>query len=109
MVVPVFAPDVIGYLVLGHVIDDTLAERLKADTGTEISFLTAERVFASSWPADTRERFVPSGEFRATLLERGSCGSAQAADDWRLAVPLAGGADRRAHAEAAVRSGGRLL
>lgn len=68
VVVPVFAPDVIGYLVLGHVIDDTLAERLETDTGTEISFLTADRVFASSWPADARERFVPSGEFRATLL-----------------------------------------
>jgi adenylate cyclase len=68
VVVPVFAPDVIGYLVLGHVIDDTLAERLKADTGTEISFLSAERVFASSWPDETRERFVPSGAFRATLL-----------------------------------------
>jgi adenylate cyclase len=68
VVVPVFAPDVIGYLVLGHVIDDTLAERLKADTGTEISFLTAERVFASSWPDDRRGRFIPSGTFRATLL-----------------------------------------
>ncbi len=69
VVVPVLAPDVIGYLVLGHVIDDALAERLKADTGTEISFLTAERVFTSSWPVDTRERFVPSGEFRAGLLQ----------------------------------------
>jgi class 3 adenylate cyclase len=66
--VPVLAPDVIGFLVMGHVIDDTLAERLKADTGTEISFLTADRVFASSWTQASRERFVPSGESRATLL-----------------------------------------
>src|SRR6185369_11333386 len=66
--VPVLAPDVIGYLVLGHVIDDALAARLKADTGTEISFLSAERVFASSWLPALRPRFVPSGEFRAQLL-----------------------------------------
>jgi adenylate cyclase len=68
VVVPVLGPDVIGYLVLGHVIDDALAARLKTDTGTEISFLTAERVFASSWLPATRQRFVPSGEFRAKLL-----------------------------------------
>src|SRR6185369_12205605 len=66
--VPVLAPDVIGYLVLGHVIDDALAARLKTDTGTEISFLTAERVFASSWLPASRDRFVPGGSFRAQLL-----------------------------------------
>jgi class 3 adenylate cyclase len=66
--VPVLAPDVIGYLVLGHVIDDAFAARLKTDTGTEISFLSAERIFASSWLPRARDRFVPSGEFRARLL-----------------------------------------
>jgi class 3 adenylate cyclase len=69
--VPVLAPDVIGYLVLGHVIDDAFAARLKTDTGTEISFLTDDRVFASSWLPTVRDRFVPTGEFRARLLAAG--------------------------------------
>jgi diguanylate cyclase len=69
--VPVLAPDIIGYLVLGNVIDDVFAARLKADTGTEISFLTDEWVFASSWLPSVRDRFVPSGEFRARLLGAG--------------------------------------
>jgi adenylate cyclase len=68
VVVPVLAPDVIGYLVLGHVIDDTLARRLKDDTGTDISFLMTDRLYASSWAAAPREQFVPAGEFRAKLL-----------------------------------------
>ena len=68
VVVPVLAPDVIGYLVLGHVIDDTLAQRVKADTGTEVSFLTTDRLFASSWAPAAREQFVPAGAFRAQLL-----------------------------------------
>ena len=68
VVVPVLAPDVIGYLVLGHAIDDTLAARLKDDTSTHVSFLTTERLFASSWAAAPREQFVPTGEFRAKLL-----------------------------------------
>ena len=76
--VPVLAPDVIGYLVLGHVIDDALATRLKIDTGTDISFLTEDRLFASSWMPATRDRFVPTGEFRARLLR------AEAADRLRL-------------------------
>ena len=68
VVVPVLAPDVIGYLVLGHVIDDTLAARLAADTSTDVSFLTDEKVFASSWAPTPREQFVPAGAFRAKLL-----------------------------------------
>lgn len=51
---PVHAPDPIGYLVAGAPIDDATARRLGEATGTEISFLTAERTFASSWPADRR-------------------------------------------------------
>jgi adenylate cyclase len=66
--VPVFAPDVIGFLLLGHVIDDALATGLKADTASDISFVTDDRVFASSWPPGARERFVPSGDFRKRLL-----------------------------------------
>jgi adenylate cyclase len=66
--VPVLAPDVIGFLVFGHVIDDAFATRLKMETGSDISFLTDDHVFASSWSAAEKERFVPSGEFRAGLL-----------------------------------------
>lgn len=57
--VPVLGPDVIGFLVLGHAIDDSFATRLKQDTGSDISFLTAERVFASSWPVQTRDQLLP--------------------------------------------------
>jgi adenylate cyclase len=47
--VPVFAPDVIGFLLLGHAIDDSVASALKSDTGSDITFLTYSRVFASTW------------------------------------------------------------
>lgn len=66
--VPVFGPDVIGFLLLGQAIDDALAARLKEATGSDISFLTEDRVFASSWPEETRDRFVPSREHRSALL-----------------------------------------
>ena len=48
--VPVFGPDVIGFLMLGQVIDDPVAARLKEDTHSDVTFLTDSRVFASSWP-----------------------------------------------------------
>jgi adenylate cyclase len=66
--VPVFGPDVIGFLLLGQSIDDALARRLRQATGSNISFLTQGRVFASSWPAQARARFVPDGEVRSGLL-----------------------------------------
>ncbi|MFL6618178.1 MAG: adenylate/guanylate cyclase domain-containing protein [Povalibacter sp.] len=66
--VPVFAPDVIGFLVLGQAIDDGLAMRLKQATGAEISFVTQNKLFASSWSADSRERFVPDPNVRASML-----------------------------------------
>ncbi|MFL6579016.1 MAG: cache domain-containing protein, partial [Povalibacter sp.] len=66
--VPVFAPDVIGFLVLGQAIDDGLAMRLKQATGAEISFVTQNKLFASSWSADSRERFVPDANVRASML-----------------------------------------
>ncbi|MEW6270925.1 MAG: adenylate/guanylate cyclase domain-containing protein, partial [Thermodesulfobacteriota bacterium] len=56
---PVFAPDPIGYLVAGVPIDDATARGLGEATGTEISFVTAERVLASSWPAEHRETALP--------------------------------------------------
>jgi adenylate cyclase len=66
--VPVFAPDVIGFLLLGEAVDDRFAARLKGSTGTDVSFLTAERVFASSWPKDRRGRVIPPPEARSALL-----------------------------------------
>jgi adenylate cyclase len=49
--VPVFGPDVIGFLMLGQVIDDPVAARLKLATHSDVTFLTAAVVFASSLPA----------------------------------------------------------
>lgn len=66
--VPVFAPDVIGFLLLGEAVDDRLAGRLKGSTGTDVSFLTQDRLFASSWPTDKRGRFIPSPQARSELL-----------------------------------------
>jgi class 3 adenylate cyclase len=66
--VPVFGPDVVGFLLLGQAIDDALAARLRRATGSNISFLTQDRVFASSWPTHARARFVPDGEVRSGLL-----------------------------------------
>jgi adenylate cyclase len=56
--VPVLGPDVIGMLVLGKNIDDATARDLEARTGSSVSFLTADRLFASSWDAGTRRRLV---------------------------------------------------
>jgi adenylate cyclase len=64
--VPVFGPDVIAYLVLGHAIDDALAQRLQHDTGSHISFVTDERVYATSWPKEQLE-FVPPDATLAAL------------------------------------------
>ena len=75
--VPVFAPDVIGYLVIGQAIDDALAQRLKEATGAEVSFLTENKLFASSWPSEVRVRFIPEGDQRAAMLNaRGRQGAA---------------------------------
>jgi len=52
--VPVLGPDVIGFLMLGQVIDDHVAERLKQDTHSDVTFLTDSGVLASSWPESTR-------------------------------------------------------
>lgn len=70
--VPVLGPDVIGFLVLGHAIDDAFARRLKQDTGSDISFLTASRVLASSWPVETRSQVLPSRSARRAQLREGA-------------------------------------
>lgn len=56
--VPVFGPDVIGFLMLGQAIDDSVAALLKRDTHSDITFLTTARVYASSWPASDRNRLL---------------------------------------------------
>lgn len=91
--VPVFAPDVIGFLLLGQPIDDIFAAHLKRATGSDISFLTQERVFASSWRQQARERFVPAGTARSELLAAAAVGTATrlTMDDERfvaLALPI---------------------
>lgn len=68
VVVPVFAPDVIGYLVLGQAIDDGFAAQLEEATGSHVSFLTADSVFASSWPQNTRELLLPSVRSQTEML-----------------------------------------
>ncbi len=60
--VPVFAPDVIGFLLLGQGIDDPLAQQLEQDTGSHISFLTQAQIFASSWSPEERKNLFPSGQ-----------------------------------------------
>jgi len=56
--VPVLGPDIIGLLVLGANIDDATARDLQTRTGSSVSFLTADRLFASSWDVRTRGRLV---------------------------------------------------
>jgi adenylate cyclase len=65
--VPVLAPDVIGYLVFGQIVDDAFALRLKEGTGSDVSFLTSTRVFASSLPAPLRYQLAPAGAARNAL------------------------------------------
>lgn len=66
--VPVLGPDTIGFLVLGHTVDDAFAARLKHDTGSDISFATGERVFASSWPPEARIGALQSSAGRIGAL-----------------------------------------
>jgi adenylate cyclase len=66
--VPVFAPDVIAYLVLGQAIDDAFATQLKEATGSDISFLTTDQVFASSWPRSSRDFALPAPSERLAFF-----------------------------------------
>ncbi len=56
--VPVRAPAPIGFLLIGRRIDDEAARRLRGDTGSEVSFLGAGTVLASSWGADARRELA---------------------------------------------------
>ena len=66
--VPVYGPDVIGFLVLGQAIDDRVASRLHEDTHSEVTFLTSSRVFASSWPGSRRTDLPSAVTQLSTLL-----------------------------------------
>ena len=55
MVVPILAPRVIGFLLLGTSIGDITVQELKEETGSEVSFLTQARLFSSSWPPTERQ------------------------------------------------------
>ncbi|MGH7789863.1 MAG: adenylate/guanylate cyclase domain-containing protein [Candidatus Binatia bacterium] len=57
--VPVLGPDPIGYLLTGEAIDDNTARQLETTTNTAVSFVTASRIFATSWPAGARDASVP--------------------------------------------------
>jgi adenylate cyclase len=62
--VPVLGPEVIGFLLLGQIVDDPVAARLKQDTRSDITFLTPSRAFATSWALHGQER----GQFAASQL-----------------------------------------
>ncbi len=63
--VPVLGPDVIGGLVLATSIDDATARQLRRETGSVISFLTAERLFASSLSSRWRAQLFPGDRMPA--------------------------------------------
>jgi adenylate cyclase len=67
--VPVFGPDVIGFLMLGQTIDDPVAYRLKLDTHSDVTFLTASKVFASSWPSSGQNRSQSAALLPSMLRE----------------------------------------
>jgi adenylate cyclase len=68
--VPVFGPDVIGFLVLGQSIDDVFAEQLEQNTGSFVSFLTAVRTYASSLSATERKALLPADGAFPEMLRR---------------------------------------
>jgi adenylate cyclase len=67
--VPIFGPDPIGYLLAGEAIDDATARQLQASTGPAVSFLTAERVFATSWKDAERAELFPAAGTGSPRLE----------------------------------------
>ena len=68
--VPIFGPDPIGYLLAGEGIDDATARQLQASTGPAVSFLTAERLFATSWTDAERTQLFPAGGPGSPALEK---------------------------------------
>jgi adenylate cyclase len=68
--VPVLGPDVIGFLLLGKEINNTLAQQLEKDTGSQVSFLTQTQLFASSWPPLAQEQMFPRGRIPTDLVQK---------------------------------------
>jgi len=66
---PILAPDPIGYLLVGDAIDDQTAGQLELETGSEVSFLTAQQVFASSWPLPVRRTLFHDDRPAPAMLE----------------------------------------
>jgi len=73
--VPVLGPEVIGFLLLGQVVDDAVAVRLKQDTRSDITFLSASHTYASSWTFPNRERGRIGAAQLATLLHGTNVGN----------------------------------
>ena len=67
--VPVQAPDTIGFLLAGDFLDDATALQLEQQTGSAVSFLSADRVFASSWPSADRAGLFPDGRLAPAALQ----------------------------------------
>jgi adenylate cyclase len=87
--VPVLGPDPIGFLVAGELIDDATARQLEASTGPAVTFLTAERVFASSWTNAQRRALFQDGRPRDARLVR-ALRSGASAEPSTFLVDLAG-------------------
>lgn len=68
--VPVLGPDVIGFLLLGQEINNTLAQQLEKDTGSQVSFLTLRQVFASSWSLRARAELFPNNRVPPDLVQK---------------------------------------
>ncbi|MGE0821707.1 MAG: adenylate/guanylate cyclase domain-containing protein [Candidatus Binatia bacterium] len=60
MVVPILGPKVIGFLLMGANIGNETARQLQAETGSAVSFLTTDRLFASSWPPTGQSLLTPT-------------------------------------------------
>jgi adenylate cyclase len=69
--VPVLAPDPVGFLLAGSAIDDGAARALGTQIGSAVTFVTANRLFASSWPAAERAAFFAGGRLGAEALHHG--------------------------------------
>ena len=63
-------PEILGTLSVGFLLDDALAARLKAMTGSEIAFATGGRVTASTLPADVARGAGPAARQMGNLAGR---------------------------------------
>src|SRR5262245_12715171 len=88
--VPVFGPDPIGYLLAGEAIDDATAQQLQANTGPAISFVTADRLFASSLTDAERQQLFPNGSVGQALDTHLARAGASGAEGSTFLVDLAG-------------------